>query len=468
MKPGVFHKEVGHIFDRIIFSGSGSSNSSVTNDSSLEVEKKTHNKFLNAIRSLKYKNFTMFLVHCFFSEAASWSIMLVSIWLMYTLTESALATTLVVGLPTISSLLIAPAVGVLADGMNRKQLLVYISLAQGVVIGIFAVLVFMDQISVWYIYLLVFINGIFANARGPVRMSFLPNLVPKNLVLNAISLEVVTESFVRFLIPLTMGFVIKFFGSGIVLSIAAVLYIFSVLFLIQISIKSNGYHHIDIREFRGEFLGGVRYLISERLILGTICLMSVVLFCVASINMGLLPIYAIKVFDVGSEGLGILLACCGIGITFAGILTSFKSNQEGINHSVMIRLVFVISIMYMIFSRITLFEIAVPFLVFSMILVGMFWLVSATYIQRKVQESFRGRISSLVTSCGGISVLFGLSFVGYMADIIGPQLATLLSCLILITCTITFVILRKHFFTDSISIDQDSHIISEKVVVSQQ
>ena len=122
--------------------------------------------------------------------------------------------------------------------------------------------------------------------------------------------------------------------------------------------------------------------------------------------------------------------------------------------------------MYMIFSRITLFEIAVPFLVFSMILVGMFWLVSATYIQRKVQESFRGRISSLVTSCGGISVLFGLSFVGYMADIIGPQLATLLSCLILITCTITFVILRKHFFTDSNPADEIVGSISEKGIVS--
>jgi MFS family permease len=111
--------------------------------------------------------------------------------LTYSITKSALATALVVGLPTISSIVVSPIIGVLADGMNRKRLLVYLSIVQGIVISIFAVLVFMGQISIWYIYILVFINGVFANARSPLRMSIVPNLVPKNFVLNALSLQYV-------------------------------------------------------------------------------------------------------------------------------------------------------------------------------------------------------------------------------------------------------------------------------------
>ena len=464
MKPSIVYKEVGHLLGKLMYSGS--SNGFDRDQSPEDNENTGRNKLFNAFRSLKYKNFLMFWINSCVWDAASWSITLVSTWLTYSITQSALATALVVGLPTISSVVVSPVIGVLADGMNRKRLLVYISVVQGVVISIFAVLVLMGQISIWYIYVLVFINGVFANARSPLRMSIVPNLVPKNFVLNALSLQYIANSSVRFLLPVIMGFVIKFFGSGVVLAISAILYILSIPFLLKISVEFNKNYHVSVKEVGAEFLQGVRYLIREKLLLGTTCLIFIMLFCITSINLSMMPVYAVQVFDAGPEGAGILVACTGIGIALAGILTSFRTTQDGINHFVMIRWAFAISIMYIIFSRITIFEIGVFSLIISMMLVGLFWLATEMHIQQNVHESYRGRVSSLVVSGASIALLFGFICLGYISDLVGVQTATLLSCLILIICIITFLILRQRIFTNSNSADEIVGGISEKDIVS--
>ena len=147
MKPSIVYKEVGHLLGKLMYSGS--SNGFDRDQSPEDNEITGRNKFFNAFRSLKHKNFLMFWFNSCLWDAASWSITLVSTWLTYSITQSAFATALVVGLPTISSIVISPIIGVLADGMSRKRLLIYISLVQGVVISIFAVLVFIGQISIW-------------------------------------------------------------------------------------------------------------------------------------------------------------------------------------------------------------------------------------------------------------------------------------------------------------------------------
>jgi hypothetical protein len=251
-----------------------------------------------------------------------------------------------------------------------------------------------------------------------------------------------------------MGFVIKFFGSGVVLAISAILYTLSILFLLKISVEYNKDYHVSVKEVGTEFLQGVRYLISEKLLLGTTCLILIMLFCITSINLSLMPVYATQVFNAGPEGAGILIGCSGIGITLAGILTSFRTTQDGINHFVMIRLAIAISIMYVIFSRITIFEIWAFSLIISTMLVGMYWLASETHIQQNVHESYRGRVSSLIVSSAGIALLFGFICLGYISDLVGVQTATLLFCLILIICIITFLILRQRIFTNSNSADE--------------
>ena len=71
----------------------------------------------------------------------------------------------------------------------------------------------------------------------------------------------------------------------------------------------------------------------------------------------------------------------------------------------MIRLAFAISILYIIFSRITIFEIGAFNMIISMMLLGMFWLSTEMHIQQNVDESYRGRVSSLVVSCASIALL---------------------------------------------------------------
>ena len=447
MKPSIVYKEVGHLLGKLMYSGS--SNGFDRDQSPEDNEITGRNKFFNAFRSLKHKNFLMFWFNSCLWDAASWSITLVSTWLTYSITQSAFATALVVGLPTISSIVISPIIGVLADGMSRKRLLIYISLVQGVVISIF-----------------VFINGVFANARSPLRMSIIPNLVPRNFVLNALSLQTVANSSVRFLLPVTMGFVIKFFGEGVVLAISAILYTLSTLFLLKISVEFNKHYHVSAKEIGVEFLQGVRYLIREKLLLGTTCLIFIMLFCITAINLSMMPVYSVKVFDAGPEGAGILVACTGIGITLAGILTSFRTTQDGINHFVMIRLAFAISIMYIIFSRITIFEIGAFNIIISMMLLGMFWLSTEMHIQQNVDESYRGRVSSLVVSGASVALLLGFIFLGYISDLVGVQNATLLSSLILVICMVTFLILRQRIFTTSNSADEIVGGIREKGIAS--
>ena len=58
MKPSIVYKEVGHLLGKLMYSGS--SNGFDRDQSPEDNEITGRNKFFNAFRSLKHKNFLMF------------------------------------------------------------------------------------------------------------------------------------------------------------------------------------------------------------------------------------------------------------------------------------------------------------------------------------------------------------------------------------------------------------------------
>lgn len=110
-------------------------------------------------------------------------------WLVWELTGSSASVGWVLGARALPMLILGLFGGVAADRFNRKKLLMIIQMWTLLMHIIMASLLMLDLIQMWHIYVLAFGLGAGMAMNQPVRTSIIPNLVSKENMMNALSLN---------------------------------------------------------------------------------------------------------------------------------------------------------------------------------------------------------------------------------------------------------------------------------------
>ncbi|HTK31547.1 MAG TPA: MFS transporter [Candidatus Saccharimonadaceae bacterium] len=206
--------------------------------------------------------------------------------------------------------------GVLSDAVDRRRLMLVTQSGMAVTAGVLAWVTFSGSHLLWPVYLLAAIGSGFGSFDAPARQSLISNLVQREHLPNAISLNTIMFQTASVLGPALGGLVIASLGVGwayLLNALSFLCVIGALLAMRDVPERADGAPATVSWHAARE---GLRFVFGAPLIRSTMLLDFVATFFASAT--ALLPIFAQDVLRVGAEGYGILSAAPSVG----AILTS--------------------------------------------------------------------------------------------------------------------------------------------------
>jgi MFS family permease len=380
---------------------------------------------LRTFDSLSYRDFRFLWVATVCSSGAYWLQQVVIGWLTYDITRSPLLTSIVMGLDALPILLVGPLGGLLVDSFDRRRLLALVYAYQSVVAFTFVFVILMGLLETWHIFAFVALMGISWVISDPARMSLVPNMVPKEGLLNAFALNSMAFSITRMAAPALGGLLLGVIGVGLTLMLEGTLQLLAVAMALSIRLKIVPASKMRLGSALSELVLGARYVANEPVLLGLFFLGTLPSMLVVPFAHGLMPIYAAEVFGVGPSGLGLLLSAIGLGAT-AGTLVLASWSGLGHKGRLVLASIALMATAMLAFSLIPLFGPAFA----PIVLLGggmmMFFTLTTASIQSIVRDEYRGRVAGLYMLTWGMLPI-GSLVAGGIAQRFGAPTATLLA-----------------------------------------
>lgn len=208
--------------------------------------------------------------------------------------------------------------GVAADALDRRKLMLITQTGLTLAAVALALITFGGLTTVWPIYLLAAIGSGFGAFDGPARNSLVPNLVPREHLPNAISLNTIMFQTASVAGPALGGLMIGSLGVGWVYAFNAVSFLFVIaglLLMRNIPARAESERSdISLRAARE----GLRFVFSAPLIRSTMLLDFFATFFASAT--ALLPIFAQDVLRVGAQGYGLLSAAPSVGAMLTSLV----------------------------------------------------------------------------------------------------------------------------------------------------
>ena len=160
--------------------------------------------------ALRYRNYRLFWLGQLVSVTGTFMQSTAQLWLVLTLTPDPLALG-IVGALQFGPLLV-PYGGAIADRWPRRNVLVATQTAAGLLALILFVLTVTHTVQLWHVFVLAFCLGVVNAVDMPTRQAFVSEMVPRESLLNAISLNSAQFNASRIVGPGFAGLLIALFG----------------------------------------------------------------------------------------------------------------------------------------------------------------------------------------------------------------------------------------------------------------
>lgn len=325
---------------------------------------------------------------------------------------------------TIPSALLAPFVSGAGDRFREERVMLVADVLRALVVGAMAALVFAHGPAV-LVFALAAAGPIVATAFQPAQASLLPKLArtPEELTAANVSSSTI-ESVAAFAGPAIGGIVLSAWGIGAALLLTVATYVWSASLIVRI--RSERAAEAAAREVgagspRNEALAGFRAVLDEpalRVIIGLYGAQTIV----AGAMGVLVVVAALRLFDLGSGGVGWLYSACGVGgVIGAAVALALVGRQKLASD-----------------FRLGLLLWGVPFLlmavwtntVVALVMLGVLGVgntlvdVSAlTLLQRNAPEAVRSRVFGVVESMVAATIGLGAILAPLLISLFGIRAA---------------------------------------------
>jgi MFS family permease len=381
---------------------------------------------LRNVKTLESLNNSAFRFY-FFGMMGQWGAMnmqrTTDFLLIYRLTGSAALLGLLSLANAVTTLLLSLFGGALADRFQKKRL-IQISQASSALVALSVAFALKTGYmssqhpgSWWVLIATSTFQGVFMAIMMPARQAIIPELVGREQVINAVSLNSMGQSIFQLVTPAVAGFLID------VISFEAVYFIITVLCIMAIIltsfIPSTRANSIRTQSSWADVSEGLKYMLGRTTILLVLAFAIVGMLLSMPLIM-MLPIFTDDILKVGATGLGILQSVGGAGALFVSLgLASLPSKRRGVIMLVA-GLILGLSSIAFAFSR------SWPVSIVLMMFVGIgrtaHMIMAITLLQTRTDEQYLGRVMSIIMMNTGIAS-FGTFLCGVLAETIGAPWA---------------------------------------------
>ncbi|MGX1544025.1 MFS transporter [Streptomyces adustus] len=164
--------------------------------------------------SLRVRNYRLFFVGQVVSNTGTWMQRIAQDWLVLSLTGSSTAVGVTTALQFLPMLLFGLFGGVLVDRLPKRGTLLVTQSAMAVTGLVLAFLTLSGHVQVWHVYLAAFAVGLATVVDNPARQSFVTELVGRDQLQNAVSLNSANFQSARLVGPAVAGLLITGVGTG--------------------------------------------------------------------------------------------------------------------------------------------------------------------------------------------------------------------------------------------------------------
>jgi MFS family permease len=277
---------------------------------------------LGTFPALKIPNYRRYLRGQSVSLMGTWMQMTAQAWLVLTLSDSPSALGVIVALQTLPVLVLGPYGGVIADRVNKLRLMISLQTIMGVQALILGVLTVTGEVRLWQVGVLASLLGLNNAFENPARQSFMLEMVGRDSLRTAVSLNSTMVNLARVVGPAIGGVLIATTGVGVCFLINAASFVVVVWTLVRLD-RSAITPSPPLVRGKGQLREGLRY-VARTPELGIPLLMMALAGVFAFEFQVTLPVLAKQALDQGSEGFGLMTAAMGVGAVGGGLLVAAR------------------------------------------------------------------------------------------------------------------------------------------------
>ncbi len=322
-------------------------------------------------------------------------------WLAYDLTGSPIALGAINGLRALPFLVVGPTAGVFADRMDRRKLLIAIQAVLVVTAICMGALVASGFVEVWHLFVFALITASFWAVNQPLRQTLVPNVVPRDALMNAIALNSLAFNITKVLGPTAGGFLIAAFGPGGNFFVQGVAYVCVMAAIYGMQVAPHDAAAARQSSVMANLREGLSYVKSSSVVVG-LMISALVPSIFAQPYQTLMPVFQKDVLHEGPGALGLMLAAPGVGAVMAALLLASLGGfrRKGI---LLLFALLMLGISLILFSRTTV----LPLALLTLVGVGgcqVFYAATTnTMLQIIVPDELRGRVISIYMLDQGLS-----------------------------------------------------------------
>ena len=329
-------------------------------------------------------------------------------WLMFELTGEEL------DLAFLGLAIATPAIlfnvfgGAMADRFEPRVLVTSSQSIAATGVVVLAIMVLMDKVEPWHLLVVAGIIGSVQAFDSPSRSSIFPRLVQREHIVNAVAMESIVWNVVRIFGPLFAGIIIDRVSipASMFASAASFYLLGAVVSVLRLRARAPSQGQVA-----RQIAAGLRY-VRQHSVFSIIMMLT---FCNSMFGMayiGLMPVFAKDVLEVGAERIGWLLGAAGIGAITGTVVVGSMKDRHPLGLAILAGAVFygLGLVLFAFTASQKMYLVSMVVLVFVGIAHSLYITGGIAAIQSLVPDQLRGRIMGLygVTwSLGPLSLVFG-------------------------------------------------------------
>jgi MFS family permease len=368
--------------------------------------------------SLDIRNYRIYAAGAFISNIGTWMGRVAQDWLVLTelTNHSSSALGIVTGLQFLPFLLLAPWAGMIADRYPKRRILAITQTSLALSSLALGLLVVTGTAELWMVYGIALFTGVATAVDNPARQTFVSEMVPRDRLANAVSLNSASFNAGRLIGPGVAGLTIAAFSTGWTLMLNTLTFV-AVLLALALMRQSELRPAPALARGKGAIREGIAYVRSRP----DIQLVMVLVFVLGTFGMNFqitTALMATKEFGKGPEEYGLLGSIMAIGSLTAALLSARRAKPR-------LRILLVALVGFTISSGLA--AMAPSYLLFALALVpvGLSALTALTtanaMVQLSVDPAMRGRVMALYMAIFMGGTPLGAPLIGWIGDVWGPR-----------------------------------------------
>ncbi len=344
------------------------------------------------ISVFRHRNYRLFFFGQLVSLMGSWMQNTAQPWLVYDLTHSTVLLGITSFCSTVPVFFLTPFGGMVADRVDRRRFLLITQTAAMLQATILAVLTLSGHIQVWMLICLALTMGLINAFDIPTRQSMTLDMVGREDLRHAISLNSMMFNGARIVGPTLAGILIALVGEGVCFALNSLSFgaVLISLFLMRLAARPPRINQNAIHEI----VEGYRYSFASPQIRVSLILVAVSsLFGAAYVTM--MPAVVHQLLQGDSTAQGTLMSAAGAGALGGAFFLSRITEKQLVYMPVLAGAVFGIALV--LFSHSHNLWLSVALLIPSSASLMLLGGTTNTIIQMVAAERFRGRVISHYT-----------------------------------------------------------------------